>query len=165
MVYLPVPNTYQHGRLKVYVDLLYVNLSKLNLFSHQSCRYFLPLALFIRLRPLKKALASRCVLWWESLGFHRCYWLYSWLLSRGVVLVLLSTLCPVHFCKDSLVVLSLSLSLFSPRMPCIWSIVIWAQALVQFSDATTANAAKSALEGRSIPRYFLLGHEGLGLEY
>lgn len=27
------------------------------------------------------------------------------------------------------------------------------QALVQFSDANTASAAKSALEGRSIPRY------------
>ncbi|XP_024399157.1 polypyrimidine tract-binding protein homolog 1 isoform X1 [Physcomitrium patens] len=33
-------------------------------------------------------------------------------------------------------------------------------ALVQFSDANTASAAKSALEGRSIPRYLLPDHVG-----
>eukprot|EP00246_Nothoceros_aenigmaticus_P001405 TRINITY_DN1191_c0_g1_i3.p1 TRINITY_DN1191_c0_g1~~TRINITY_DN1191_c0_g1_i3.p1 ORF type:complete len:534 (+),score=78.12 TRINITY_DN1191_c0_g1_i3:175-1776(+) len=34
------------------------------------------------------------------------------------------------------------------------------QALVQFSDANTASSAKSALEGRSIPRYLLPDHVG-----
>eukprot|EP00249_Psilotum_nudum_P022521 c28548_g1_i1 orf=266-2044(-) len=35
------------------------------------------------------------------------------------------------------------------------------QALVQFSDANTASSAKSALDGRSIPRYLLPEHVGL----
>ncbi|CAM6039755.1 unnamed protein product [Sphagnum compactum] len=34
------------------------------------------------------------------------------------------------------------------------------QALVQFSDANTASAARSALDGRSIPRYLLPDHAG-----
>lgn len=34
------------------------------------------------------------------------------------------------------------------------------QALVQFSDADTASAARSALDGRSIPRYLLADHVG-----
>ncbi|KAH9549551.1 hypothetical protein CY35_10G025900 [Sphagnum magellanicum] len=34
------------------------------------------------------------------------------------------------------------------------------QALVQFSDANTASAARSALDGRSIPRYLLPDHVG-----
>jgi polypyrimidine tract-binding protein 2 len=34
------------------------------------------------------------------------------------------------------------------------------QALVQFSDSNTALAAKSALDGRSIPRYLMSDHVG-----
>jgi polypyrimidine tract-binding protein 2 len=34
------------------------------------------------------------------------------------------------------------------------------QALVQFTDVETASAARSALDGRSIPRYLLSAHVG-----